>query len=604
MISVMINRLRDQILFLGLTLFCSFYPLTAQIPAIISDIRVDGISAAEVNLSGVRKVFRNSPWNPTNQKALQQQIHGNLKLNGYYFSSIDSLSTIVTKAAFGKRPAAILVTLFVSPGRQLWLDSLAINGIDSLPELLQNSIRDRAGDEVPGIYHQALLDYLLGLVIGQLEDNGYPLARAKTGKFFISEVEKRADLFLEIAVQPGDSVKLDYLRFPRSKSHLSSYLQRLLRFKPGDLYRENRISRYRAILQRQEFMRSVSPPVLSRDGKGQYFLDIAFEEAPATALDGIIGYVPPASTDITEDGYFTGQLNIGIRNLFGGGRKLQIFWQKQDRFSDEFRLAYREPFIFSLPFHTEFGMNRLVRDTTFIEWRYRVRVDFPLNENLTAFVDVANRTVFPDSLASRQLRLPQTASLETETGLEWEATDSRANPRRGLNLALAFNLANQKNEGPEYLIIEDSLRKSVTLRRMRGDLSIYLPALPRQVLANEVHVEFIDNNAEALRITDQVYFGGATTVRGFREAQFFAKRVFWVKSEYRFLLGPQSRFFLFSDNSWYTRDVPEPKQEWLTSFGLGLRFPIPLGILQFDYGLEKGASFQEGKLHFRLVNEF
>jgi outer membrane protein insertion porin family len=107
-----------------------------------------------------------------------------------------------------------------------------------------------------------------------------------------------------------------------------------------------------------------------------------------------------------------------------------------------------------------------------------------------------------------------------------------------------------------------------------------------------------------LRPPDQVWFGGARTVRGFREDQFFARRVAWLNTEYRLLLGPRTRFFVFTDNAFYSRDYPDKVDQWLTSYGLGLRLEGPLGIMQVDYGLEKGASFQEGKLHFRVINEF
>ena len=39
-------------------------------------------------------------------------------------------------------------------------------------------------------------------------------------------------------------------------------------------------------------------------------------------------------------------------------------------------------------------------------------------------------------------------------------------------------------------------------------------------------------------------------------------------------------------------------------YGAGLSFPGPLGILQVDYGLAKDLNFREGKIHFRLINEF
>ncbi|NIV10856.1 MAG: hypothetical protein GWN62_06075, partial [Aliifodinibius sp.] len=50
------------------------------------------------------------------------------------------------------------------------------------------------------------------------------------------------------------------------------------------------------------------------DGQGNYFIDVRYEEAPSTSLDGIVGYIPPP-VNSEANGYFTGLINIGIRNL-------------------------------------------------------------------------------------------------------------------------------------------------------------------------------------------------------------------------------------------------------------------------------------------------
>ncbi|NIW48228.1 MAG: BamA/TamA family outer membrane protein [candidate division Zixibacteria bacterium] len=498
------------------------------------------------------------------------------------------------------------LNLFIQTGGRLKLNEIGLNGIDSLPEAIRSQITEESESYTGSYYTEAVINGLFHDIINILENFGYPLASATTGEFEFREDAQEDNWLLDLSVnvQPGDSVRIAYLRFPKQKNNMSQYLQRVLRFQPGQLYREREVSKYAQILRRQEVIKQADEPVLSMDNNNEYFLSINFEEAPSTNLDGIVGYIPPPATQTDESGYFTGLINIGIRNLFGGGRKFTVFWQKQDRFSDEFRIAYREPFIFGLPFHSQFGLYRLVRDTTFIEWRYNVNFELPINESLSAFLDFSTRSVVPDSLASRQLRLPQTQSFNTETGIKWDTRDALLNPNHGINLEIAFSLGSQRNQGPQYLIEEDSLQKTITLRKIRADFSTFLPVFSQQVLANHLHLEFLENSGDMLRITDQVWFGGATSVRGFREAQFFAKRVVWLNSEYRFLLGPQSRIFLFTDNAYFTRTFPDEFDKWLTSYGMGVRFSAPLGIIQVDFGMEKGSPFQEAKVHFRVINEF
>lgn len=576
-------------------------PLPAQPRIFLEKLDLKFDSKVKISARSYQKQYQQRAYNPQLLSQIKTNILDDLKNSGYYFAEIDSSDIQVDSTRNMAR-----VFLHVHAGKRLKLNEISIENGDSLSEALQQEI-SAASDDYRGHYYTDLLaKALFNDIVGVLENSGYPLARVHTEdfRFFDSPDNDEWLLNLSLEISPGDSVEVSYLRFPKQKSNLTPYLQRLLRFNPGQQYQEKRVAKYVQVLRRQEFIKQVQEPVLEKDREGNYFLSITFEETPSTTFDGIIGYIPPPANQAGEKGYLTGLINIGVRNLFGGGRKLQVFWQKQDRLSDEFRLAYREPFLLGLPFHTQVGMDRLVRDTTYIEWRYRGGFEFPFNDALSAYITVANRNVSPDSLASRQLRLPITESWITETGILWDMRNDMQNPTKGLNLDISFSLSRQRNKGPDYLLVEDSLKESVTLRRMRADFSLFIPTFTRQVLANHLHLEFIESAGEVLRPPDQVWFGGARTVRGFREDQFFARRVAWLNTEYRLILAPRTRFFVFTDNAYFTRDYPEKLEQWLTSYGLGLRLEGPLGIMQVDYGVEKGAPFREGKLHFRVINEF
>ena len=586
------------LLFRSLTVAQSERP--SRLPIFLTNLEIVTAERIDLPAREIRQQYRMRVFTPRLQNAIREKVLEELRNRGYYFAKVDSQAVYIDSQ---KRNAAM--TLYVHPGDPLLLHSVTISNIDSLSPEVKTGIADRLSEFSGEIYTSVLTRELFRRIINVFENHGYPLARLTTEKFDFRRGEANTWLLnLILHAIPGDSVEIAYLRFPNQKNNLTPYLQRTLRFHPGQRYEEHRISRYQQILRRQEFIRRVEKPQLARDKDRKYFLNIVFEEAPSTSFDGIIGYIPPSTANPDEQGYFTGLLNIGVRNLFGGGRKFQVFWQKQDRFSEEFRLTYREPFVLGMPFHTKVGMNRLVRDTTFIEWQYSLQVELPVNDALSAFAIVKKRSVVPDSLASRQLRLVRTEEVTTESGIRWDNRDHPRNPRRGVLLEMAFSLGNQKNKGPRYLLVEDSLPSSVTVKKLRIELNVFLPTFRDQLISNRLNLHFVDNSVRILRSPDQIWFGGATSVRGFREAQFFGKRVVWLNTEYRFLLGPQARFFLFTDNAYFTRDFPDNVEKWLTSYGLGLRFPGPLGIIQVDFGLEKGTPFREGKLHFRVINEF
>lgn len=583
--------------FLVLLLF--YGCVLAQNPLYISSINIRFNPPISFSTALFQKQFKNRIYQPQLLEEIRSSFQDFMENNGYYFSIIDSIQTKIDK-----RNNKIDLTIYSLSGKPLRLERISITDENSFSSKQIDAINEISSYYNGRIYNDALTKVLYGKILSYFENNAYPLARIQTKGFtFIESKDDEMLLELQLAIEKGDSVQIDYLRFPGGTNKTDTYLSKLLRFKPDMPYQQNRISRYPQILRRQDFIKSVKEPVLMIDRKGNYFIDLRYEESPSASLDGIVGYIPPP-TNSEQEGYFTGLVNIGIRNLFGTGRKLFIFWQKQDRYSDEFRLAYREPFVFGLPFHTDFGLNRLVRDTTYIDWQYDVKFELPLSETLSAYLKLISRQVAPDSLASFVLRMPETKSVFTESGIQWDLRDNIQNPKKGIRLEVSFSLGQQKNVGPLYLIEEDSLPKNITIQKASADFRFFIPTFKQQVISNHIHGEGVATSGDILRQPDLIWFGGATSLRGFREAQFLGERVAWTNSEYRFLLGPLSRFFFFVDNGYVYRKLPVEEEKWLTGYGLGIRFTAPLGVMQVDFGLEKGTPFREGKIHFRLINEF
>jgi outer membrane protein assembly factor BamA len=572
---------------------------SAQNLIYINNMKVHFDPSISLSTVPFQKQFKNRVYRPKVMDEIPSSFQNFMKSNGYYFSKIDSIQSKIDK-----KRHRIDITIYSISGEPLHLENISITNKNSLSSRQIAAIAEISNFYSGKIYNSALTKSLYEKILNYFENNAYPLARIQTQGFtFLDSNRSEMLIELQLAIDKGDSVTIEYLRFPNGTNKSDTYISKLLRFKSGIPYQQNRISRYPQILLRQDFIKSVKEPVLMIDQKRNYLIDIRYEESPSTSLDGIVGYIPPP-TNSEQEGYFTGLVNIGIRNLFGTGRKLLIFWQKQDQYSDEFRLAYREPFVFGLPFHTDFGLNRLVRDTTYIDWKYDIKFELPLNESLSAYLKLTSRQVVPDSLASSSLRLPETKSFFTESGIQWDLRDNIQNPQEGIRLDVSFSLGQQKNVGPQYLIVEDSLPKNVTIQKASADFRLFIPTFTQQVISNHIHGEGVATSGDILRQPDLIWFGGATSLRGFREAQFIGERVAWTNSEYRFLLGPQSRFFFFIDNGYVYRKLPVEEEKWLTGYGLGLRFTSPLGVLQVDFGLAKGTPFREGKIHFHLINEF
>ena len=566
----------------------------------LESIRLHYTEKPRVKISNPIKQFRYRKLDDRTIKAIENEMIKQLHQEGYYLSRVDSTTTQVLS---GETKAVL--NIYLDPGPRFMLIRVNWDLTDSLKSQFQEPVPDVVRDYLGKPYTENSQKQMFQRILTVFENNGYPLCRIETTGFNLDSLDHEPKGFvLNIRILPEDEINLTGLKLPPKTDISTRFLERTFGFKSGEIYRKTRIERYERLLSKQDFIKSTTAPQVVVENDSLYFLKLNFEENPSTAFDGVIGYIPPPVNQPEINGYFTGLFNIGLRNLFGTGRKMDVFWQKPDRYSEEFRVKYREPFVFGLPFHAGVELHRLIRDTTYIEWEYALNGEIPLNENLTGLARFYTRQVYPDSLASAIQRFPQTKAVHTVIGFDWDTRNRLYNPTSGFLLSTLFDYGTQRNIGPAYLIQEDSLVQKTNVTRLTSRLAIFLQFFKRQVLALDFHAVLIGYQGQKVQIPDMFWFGGATTVRGYRENQFYGDRVTWLNTEYRFLVGPRSRFFVFTDGAYYSRKVPQFKEEYLLGYGLGFRFPGPLGDLQVDYGLARGTSFSEGKIHFRLINNF
>ena len=594
-----------NLLFCLLVWFALAGPVFSQNPAPVQSVALQEVKihlaprVASLKLRNPAKAFRLQKITPALVQKIRENVLQQLRAKGFYLAAIDSTREEETGQGRG------VLHFFISPGVQFLLGKVALHVPDSLQERFLPGLKEASEPYLKKPYSADSQKRLLNSLLSVFENRGYPLCKIRTGGFTIDSLNERQKLVhLKLEVIPGPLVRLQGIRLPLKLRNTADYLSRTLRFRRGELYREKRIDRYRQILKRQDFVKEADLPQVIMGRDSSYYLYLNFKEAPVTSFDGIVGYVPPPANVLDQKGYFTGLVNLGLLNVVGTGRRLDIHWQKPDRFSEEFRVKYREPFVLGLPFHSGLEMHRMVRDTTYIEWEYALNFELPLSESLTGLFRFYNRQVFPDSLASAVLRLPHTKAVHSEMGINWDSRDDRFNPQKGVLFSLKFDYGTQRNVGPEYLLKEDSLVSKIKVTRLTGQLQFLLQFWKRQVLSMDFHTVFIGFQNQPVRLPDMFWFGGATTIRGYREQQFFAQRVGWVNTEYRFFLGLRSNFFVFTDAGYFSREVPARTEQFVLGYGVGIRFPVPLGMLQVDYGLAKGLTFREGKIHFRVVNTF
>jgi outer membrane protein insertion porin family len=544
-----------------------------------------------IKWSGIR---RGMPWNEALLEQANKKIVQACRERGYLLARIDSVTV-------SSEENGVEITWFGSEGVPFYLGVLDIVS-DSIPAIDFWNILDMKSGM---IYKASFVEAEIRQMSRKCAEQGYPFAEIEVARADVVGGENKYEIALTFHVKTGPKVIVKQMRLRGNRVTRDKVILRELSLQAGDVYDQKKIDRIQEELERIGFFKTVQPPKMIRISDTTIHVLLDIKEGNTTTFDGIVGYIPSESVGHDQAGYLTGMLQLSFRNLFGTARRFEVFWRKPDQYSDEFNLYYEEPWIFGYRLNLGGGLERIVRDTTYVEQSFFLNSIYRLNNNWKIELKGQRRRVYPDSLASRELRLARTGLWTGDLTLAYDSRDNLYNPRKGMLYSVGYGFGVKRNDGPAYLFTEDSLAKKETIQNYRIQFSYYLTIWRNQVAAVALNGARISGDKNRLQISDHYWFGGARTLRGYRENQFHGTTVGWLNLEYRFLLGRYTRFFVFNDWGYYHyRDKGALIKGLKTAYGLGLRFDTPLGIIGADYGLPRGAGFSEGKIHVGLINLF
>ncbi len=534
--------------------------------------------------------------NPLIIASANKKIVARCQEEGYLFARIDS--TVISE---NDKNNQVSVRWYLIEGPMVRLGNVQLIADSIDVEYLESIVDFTTGD----IYRKEDVESQLQEIGHYYATNGFPLAVINISKtrFRTEGDDKYMDFIMEI--ESGPKISIKNIRIKGNIVTRDEVILREINIRNGDVFNQEKIDEIPDRLNRLGYFSQVPPVRIIGLKERKTELLIEVTEGNTTTFDGIVGYVPPTQNQKSEEGFFTGLINLNFRNLFGTGRKFEVNWQKSDRFSEQFRIFYEEPWILNLPLNLGLGLERIVRDTTYIERSYFIHSVLKLSADFKGFLRFSHKEVVPDSLASRTLRMTRNSVMDGEAGVTYDTRDYPINPGSGLFYMASFTFGIKKNTAPQYLIREDSLATQEGLKKLQISLSYYQRLWKNQVLAFNLHGAHIQSDKDQLQLSDHYWLGGFGTLRGYRENQFHGTTISWVNIEYRFIIGRNSRVFLFNDWGFYQyKERAGITKDTLPGYGVGIRFETPLGIMGVDYGFGRGDTFSTGKIHFGIINSF
>lgn len=577
------NDLRSPGFFLfALTILFVVQSRTQTIP-LLRSLSFTGVTALSVNT--LRDRFVSKEGNPLSVKDLESDVHELLQryaAEGYPFCSAGK------DIRYNPDSTRADVTIHVNEGNPVVVGRVEITAPANMDreELIRSLALGRGARFYPQAVEQGVQQMLE--VLG---NRGFPLPGAVVDSVSFERTGTVDSAHIAISVDPGAEVEMTELQIEGNTSTRRSVIEREIRLNENKVFSDAWARSVKNRLERLGLFSSVSPPAfyVTQEGKGG--LSVRVTEGNPNRIDGIVGYVPSAGG---ERGYVTGLIDLEFKNLFGTARAFSARWSRETRVTENIALRYTEPWIASLPLLARGGFQQRKQDSTYLRRGYDAALSYHLSDAFSIGGSFQQVSVFPTERPNNPVLASRTVMFGGS--VLYDVRDNPVNPKGGVFYSASYELGSKSFSGGNE-----------SVRKLMFDLEYYVSPFPQQVLAFALHGKTIESSS--LEQGDVFQIGGTTTLRGYRESQFYCSRVAWINMEYRFLSGLRSQVYGFFDGAYIVlQNRPVAgligSEQLKAGFGVGARIESGIGIIGVSIGLGEGDTFRTAKLHIRLVNEF
>lgn len=489
----------------------------------------------------------------------------------------------------------VAVRLIVWEGERTRLNAVHVRGARLVnEEEILRRMETRVSDAPDASRLNEDIEHLLTFY----ENNGHPFCEIRPDL----RMDERGQLDLTLWIDEGPQTYIGRIVTVGNRVTRSRTIERAFPFAPGARYDQRAVDRgYRNLLRLGIFER-VDPPEIRYDaGAERMALVVRMQERRPSRIEGAVGYVPGVSS---RGGHFAGWVDLSFANLLGTGRRAEAKWSRKDPDASDLELGYREPWVFDLPADA-WGTFRHMQRLAYTSTSATLSLEMPISTDLFGEGEIAWEKVVPDSTWGTGMAGSRTWTIGF--GATYDLRDDPLNPMDGLRYRIFVHTGGRRNIAVGGAVPE---KARAAIGRFRIDLEHFLPVFRRQVVAFAVHGEQAWTDEQLLPLSEKLFLGGARTLRGYREEQFWGYRIAWGSLEYRRTMSRRSRAFLFFDTGafWDRRKRPDGRIETIrgvrAGYGVGLRAKSRVGIVGIDYGLGSGDRLSEGKIHVGMTSEF
>ena len=538
---------------------------------------------------------------------------------GFVFAETSPNIEVMSENTETSNETHVTITVKVVEGKRVRIGEVTLTGNEHFSEV---EIRDQLNLRQGKRFTTVNLEQGLERIQTLYSEYGYPKIEITPENFQFSAETGTVDFHLNI--REGAQVQMGEVKVSGLKKTKTDVALREIPVKPNQRFDQRDIDASYRRLRNLGYFYQINPNVLeagTTEDKINFHAHVT--EAKTGRLSGVIGYAPPDS-EADAAPQLTGVLEARETNLLGTGRQVNFYWKSG--LLKIFRLGYAEPWIFGKPvtIGIEYGQFKQQNPNRTQLSGISNNDTEVVSEEQSGSVSATTNfgRVFEGSmtLGYKRINVPNTGLPATPTP-SFDAqtpvfsnpnavTSTQLTPYSGTKYSVAFRLTRDTRDyflnptrGRRDSVAIEVSRSDFQLRKVWLSLQQYFPTWRKQTIAVELH------GAAAWGVnippTELFYLGGATTLRGYDEDWFLGPRRVYANLEYRFLVGPDSQIFVFTDLGAVTLiETPSVFDRLRVGYGVGARLESKGGILRINYGLAAGDSPLRGKIHVNLGASF
>lgn len=537
--------------------------------------------------------------------AYVKQLPAQLQLQGYLSASVDSVHS---------RQDTIFVAVFL--GEKYRWKFLHIQKQDL--DIVQESGLDRAKFDGQN-FSLEKVNQLQQSILDAYLNHGYPFAKVQLDSVVLHEEEISAVLKFE----KGGFYSIDSIAIIGNARLSQNFIHRYLDIAKHEAYSTAKLERIDALMRELPYVEQVKAWDLTMSATGG-MITLYLKNKSSSQVDAVVGFLPE-NQELGGKMLVTGQVNILLQNAFSAGETIGVNWQQLQARSPRLKLNFIRPYLFNSPYGLTTDFELYKKDSLFMNVNAKIGVNYAIStrQSGAVFVQFASTRLLDVDTAQiiSSHKLPDIIDVgSTSLGLQYQlnTTNYRFNPRSGNELSIVAS-AGQKTisknntitsiQDPlfDYNKLYDSLQLKSYQYRIVANGSHYFPVGRQAVFKSGANMGIFQSpnsfNNEMFQL------GGFRLLRGFDEESIYASKYAVFTEEYRYLIGQNAFFFVFSDLGWaqYQSRTTQFAHKYI-GLGAGMSFQTKNGLLNINYAVGKRddtkLDMQQAKINIGFTSFF